>query len=55
MVIAFIAQESGCWTGEDEIIVAKKREGLVGYEPLRQAPIRDRDVSVPKSPEDGGA
>jgi replicative DNA helicase len=24
--------EEGTWTGEDEVIIAKQREGLVGYE-----------------------
>ena len=26
--------EQGEWTGEDEIIIAKQREGLVGWEPV---------------------
>jgi replicative DNA helicase len=47
------------WTGADEIIIARQREGLVGYEPVflhgGKLQFVERDASVPKSAEDMGA
>jgi hypothetical protein len=40
--------ELGQWIGEDEVIIAKQREGLVGYEPVvldsKSLRFREREV-----------